>query len=121
MRVIDYHGAITPVGVYHYQTIGRVAPNKSFDYSQEPLRRGTRVQIKLLDGSMATIRDGDKRRWRFFKLGWYLYRHSKEYFVVTLSVTTTFVIVSGSIYSDATVRKSTATSLERWEKSSFRV
>ena len=79
LHIIDDHGTLTPRGTYYYQTTGHSAPNRGFDYSQELVRRGARVQIKLLDGSMATVRtwDGVKRRWRFSKLGQHFY-HRRE-------------------------------------------
>ncbi len=69
--MIDDHGVLTKDGTYDYQTAGHAAPNKGFDYSQELVRREVRVQIKLLDGSLATVRRwvGVRRRWRFTKLG----------------------------------------------------
>ena len=113
MRIIDDHGALTPDGTYYYQTTGHAAPNKGFDYSQEPIRRGARVQIKLPDGSMSTVRtwDGGKRRWRFTKIGQHFYRDSKDSYVVTFPVNMSLARLSGSIYSDASLLKSTATSL----------
>ena len=113
LRLIDDHGALTTDGTYYCQTAGLAAPDKGFDYNQEPIRRGARVQIKLLDGSMATVRswDGVKRRWRFSNIGHHFYRDSQDSYVVTFPVNMSLVRLSGSIHSDASVLKSTATSL----------
>ena len=102
LRLIDDHGSLTPSGTYYYQTTGHAAPNKGFDYSQEPIRRGARVQIRLLDGSLATVRswDGVKRRWRFTKIGQQFYRDSQDSYVVTFPVNMSLVRLNGSIYSD---------------------
>ena len=71
------------------------------------------MQIKLLDGSMATVRswDGVKRRWRFTKIGQHFYRDSQDSYVVTFPVNMSLVSLNDSVYSDASVLKSTTTSL----------
>ena len=113
LRLIDAHGSLTPNGTYYYETTGHAAPNKGFDYNQVPIRRGARVQIKLLDGSSATAKtwDGVKRQWHFTKIGQRFYRDSQDSYVVTCPVNMSLVRLNGSIYSDASVLKSTATSL----------
>ncbi len=80
LRLIDNHGALTPDGTYYYQITGLAVPDKGFDYSQEPVRRGARMQIKLLDGSPATVRAWDVvgRRWCVTKLGQLFYRDLKD-------------------------------------------
>ncbi len=97
--LIDNHGSLTPGGTYYYQTTGLAAPNKAFDYSQEPVRRGARVKMRLLDDLPATVRsrDGVRRRGRFTKLGQLFYRDSKDTYVVTFPVNVSLVRISRSI------------------------
>ena len=77
-RLMDESGVLTPAGTHHYEQTAQRAPDRGFDYSQEPIRRGARVQIKLLDGTQATVRtwDGVNGRWRFTQLGQKFYRES---------------------------------------------
>ena len=113
MRLIDEHGTLTAAGTYYYDTTGSVAPDRRFDYSQEPTRCGARIQIRLLDGSLATVRswDGVKRQWRFTKLGQKFYHESQDSCVVTFPAKASRVRVSGTVYSADTVVKSTETEL----------
>jgi hypothetical protein len=70
-RLIDESGTLTSAGEYYYETAGLHPPNRHFDYGQEPVRNGARIQIRLLDGSLSTVRTWDNvnRRWRFTKVG----------------------------------------------------
>ncbi len=58
-RLMDKSGALTPAGTYYYEKTAQRVPDKGFDYNQEPVRRGARVQIKLLDGTRGTVRTWD--------------------------------------------------------------
>ena len=63
-RLMDEHGSLTSAGAYFYETTRGRAPDRGFDYTQAPMRNGARVQVKLLDGSVGTVRtwDGVQRR-----------------------------------------------------------
>ncbi len=57
-RLMDESGALAPAGTYFYEHAAQHAPDRGFYYSQEPVCRGARVQIKLLDGNQAIVRTG---------------------------------------------------------------
>ncbi len=94
LRLIDDHGSLTPDGTYYDQTTGHASADKRFDYSQEPIRRGARMQIKLLDVSLATVRswDGVKRRWRSTKI-----HVTKDSYAVTFPASMSLVRPHGNI------------------------
>ena len=70
------------------------------------------MQIKLLDGSPATVRswDGVRRMGRFTKLGQLFCRDSKDPYVVTFPVNVSLFRINRSMYHNTSVLKSTATS-----------
>ena len=112
-RLMDDRGALTAAGTYYYEATAQSAPDRRIDFTQEPIRKGARLRIKLRDGTEGTIRtwDGVQRRWRFTKLGHEFYRDSTDNYVVTFPIITTLVRTSGSVYEDTSVVKSTATAL----------
>jgi len=116
-KLLDVAGRYTPGGEYYYDATGQEKPNRGFDYSQQPVRRGSRLQIPLLDGQRSTLRtwDGRRRRWNFTKTGKEFYKNSLDRFVVTIPVIQTLVRTKNkdrSIYTtDTSVLKSTATPL----------
>ena len=112
-RLIDESGSLTSAGEYYYETAGLPPPNRRFNYGQEPVRNGARIQIRLHDGSLSTVRTWDNvnRRWRFTKLGQQYYKDSKDHYVVTFPVHTTLVRVNGSLFHVDSVLHSTAVGL----------
>ena len=84
-KIMDTKGNLTPAGKYFYEKTSQQAPNRGFDFNQEPTRRGNRVQASLLDGQRATVRtwDGVQRKWRFTKAGQEFYKDSEDRYVVT--------------------------------------
>ncbi len=55
-RLMDVAGNLTAVGTYFYTQSAREAPTHGFDQREEPTRKGSRVQIKLLDGATAAVK-----------------------------------------------------------------
>ena len=88
-------------------------PNKRFDYTQEPTRKGPKIQIHLRDGTQATVRTWDNvnHRWRFTPVRKKYYAQAKDHYVVTFPTKVVIVRISGSTYEDRSVLKSTAVSL----------
>ena len=71
LRLMDDRGDLTAAGDYYYEAMGVAPPNKRFDYTQEPTRKGPKIQIQLRDGTPATVRTWDNvnHRWRFTPVG----------------------------------------------------
>jgi hypothetical protein len=71
LRLMDDRGDLTAAGDYYYEAMGVAPPNKRFDYTQEPTRKGPKIQIQLRDGTPATARTWDnvRHRWRFTPVG----------------------------------------------------
>ncbi len=112
-KLMDTRGSLTALGEYYYEATAQRAPNRNFDYNQEPQRRGTRVQVSLLDGQKATVRtwDGVKKAWRFTKTGQEFYRDSVDRFVVSFPVKEMHIVNGDIAWEKETVLKSTATPL----------
>jgi hypothetical protein len=114
MRLIDECDTLADARTYPTRTTGNVAPDRGFDYTQVPTRRGPHIQMKPLDGSQATVRrwDGMKRQWRFAKLGQRFYYGSQDTCAVTLPAIMTIARIKGSGYKHDTVAESNETALD---------
>ena len=112
-RLVDDNGRLTAEGQYYYNKVGQEAPAAGFDWKQEPSRKGSKVQIKLLNGKTSAVRiwDGVNRQWRFTALGKKYYKESTDRYVITFPVLQTLIRYNGSKWEDETVLKSTATSI----------
>ena len=112
-RLITEGGKLTADGRYYYEKTGQQAPDAGFDRTQAPTRRGAREQIKLLNGSTASLRiwDNIERQWRFTKLGHKYYGESLDRYVVTFPVRISLLRINNTTYTDVSVLKSTAVSL----------
>ena len=112
-KIMDTKGALTPAGEYFYSQTAQRAPNRSFDYNQEPTRRSNREQVLLLDGQNATVRTWDtvKRRWRFTKTGQEFYKDSVDRYVVTFPMKQVRMKDGHVAFERDGVLKSTATAL----------
>ena len=56
LRLMDARGDLTQAGQVYYEAVGVDPPDRRFDYTQEPTRSGPRIQIRLRDGTPATVR-----------------------------------------------------------------
>ena len=112
-RLVKDDGRLSAEGHYYYDTIGEEAPHAGFDWKHTPTRRGSKVQIKLLNGTTSAVRiwDGVKRDWRFTALGRQYYKESQDRYVVTFPVKQTLIRMNGSVWEEHTVLKSTATEI----------
>lgn len=112
-KLMDAKGALTPAGKYYYSKTEQGAPNRNFDYKQEPQRRGVRVQASLIDGQKVTVRtwDGVRRQWRFTKAGQEYYKDSKDRYVVSFPVKEVHIVDGAVVWEKDTVLQSTATPL----------
>ncbi len=88
-RLVKDDGRLSAEGHYYYDGIGEEAPHAGFDWKETPKRRGSKVQIKLLNGTTSAVRvwDGVKRDWRCTALGRQYYKKSQDRYVVTSPVT----------------------------------
>ncbi len=71
------------------------------------------MQIKLLNGKTNAVRiwDGIKREWRFTALGRHYYKESTDRYVITFPVRLAMIRHNGSVWTDWSVLKSTATDI----------
>jgi hypothetical protein len=110
---MDEKGALTPAGEYYYATTAQQVPNKSFDYNQEPERKGNGGFVRLLDGGRAVVRtyDAVRNEWRFTKTGQEFFRESVDRYVVTFPVKVMRVEDGVVVWEKESFLKSTSTPL----------
>ena len=79
-RLMDSSGTLTNTGQYYYETTAQQAPAGGLDYAQQPVRRGNRTTVKLLDGRRAGVRSWESvcREWKYTKLGRDFYKDAKD-------------------------------------------
>jgi hypothetical protein len=113
-------GALTPAGTYYYDQT-QTTPPRSFDFQQEPVRKGRSLMVKLLDGSMKAVSrfDNVTKEFKPTATGRQFFKNRKNTFVVLFPVSVDLTRTSGSTFTrTGDHMPSTATPLCRIEVSS---
>ena len=109
---------LTSSGRHYYQAKNQTAPT-TFDFEQDPLKKGASYYITLLDGTKKKISTWDSlnRKWRLTQLGKTFYSKSVDKFIVQWPVRILLTRINGSIFEREDYLASTATSLGEIEVS----
>ena len=111
--LINAAGQQTPAGKYFYSH-SDLTPPKTFDFAQEPVRRGRSLYVNLLDGSQRAVSrfDAVSKKFEPTALGKKFFAHRKTRFTVLFPVSVDLVRKDGSVFSrDGDYMPSTAVDL----------